>query len=102
MYLFDIMLSWISLVDLTVLLFLPFYKSYIVPTGGIGLLKATDRSASNLELLIYGFFLFVFISLLVVSIFQQSLLARIKKRLYELMPTFRKDILFLKVGIIYG
>ena len=100
MYLFGIMLSWISLVGLTILLFLPFYKSYIVPTGGIGLLKATDRSAFNLELLIYGFFLFVFISLLAVGIFQQPLLARIKKRRYELLMALLAVILLNGVILI--
>jgi YYY domain-containing protein len=100
MYLFDVILSWISLVGLTVLLFLPFYKSYIVPTGGIGLLKETNRSAFNLELLIYGFFLFVFISLLVVGIFQQSLLARIKKRRYEFLMILLTVILVNSVILI--
>ncbi len=67
MYVVDVALSWVSLIALTFLLFLPFYASYIMPTGGIGIVKPTDRSAFNLELPIYGFFLFVFISLLVVS-----------------------------------
>ena len=78
-YIVDVALSWISLIALTFLLFLPFYASYIVPTGGIGIVKPTDRSAFNLELFIYGFFLFVFISLLVVSLLQRPLFTSVKK-----------------------
>lgn len=72
-YVLDVIITCLVLIALTFLLFLPFYSSYIVPVGGIGLVKPADRSAFPLELLIYGFFLFVFVSLLIFSAWRKPL-----------------------------
>ena len=66
-FLIDICTAVIPLVILAYGLFLPFYRHYIAPTSGIGLVAADDRSTLHDELLIYGLFAFVFISLLISS-----------------------------------
>jgi YYY domain-containing protein len=75
-YLVDVASAWMSLIALSFLLFLPFYANYIVPMGGIGVVQPQDRSAFNLELLIFGLFLFVFVSLLVACAWRRPLFAR--------------------------
>jgi uncharacterized membrane protein len=71
----DICYAVVPLVALSYLFFLPFYRHYIAPTGGIGLVEAKDRTTLHDELLIYGLFAFVFLSLLATSIWSQPLLA---------------------------
>lgn len=57
-----------SLVALSLLLYLPFYLNFVSPSQGIGLVAANERSPLGNELLIYGLFAFVFLSLLVASV----------------------------------
>lgn len=66
-FIIDLGLAAVSLLALSLLLYLPFYLNFISPSQGIGLLSAQDRSPLTQEFLIYGLFLFVFLSLLVVS-----------------------------------
>lgn len=66
-FLIDICTAVIPLIILAYGLFLPFYRHYIAPTSGIGLVPANDRSTLHDELLIYGLFAFIFISLLISS-----------------------------------
>ncbi len=98
MYVVDVALSWVSLIAPTFLLFLPFYASYIVPTGGIGIVKPADRSAFNLELSIYGFFLFVFVSLLVMSVLRRPLLTVVNKGAFK--PLVSLLVVLLLNGMI--
>jgi Chlor_Arch_YYY domain len=63
--LLDICLAVVPLVVLAYALFLPFYRHYVSPTSGIGLVQAQTRSTLHDELLIYGLFAFIFISLLI-------------------------------------
>lgn len=64
----DIFSGAAGLVALSFLLYLPFYLSFISPAQGIGVVAAADRSQLRGELLIYGFFAFMFLSLLVTSV----------------------------------
>ncbi len=63
----DIIIAGVSLAALSFLLYIPFYLNFNTPSQGIGIVAAADRSQLRDELLIYGLFAFVFLSLLLVS-----------------------------------
>jgi len=63
----DIFTAGGSLVALSFLLYIPFYLNFNSPAQGIGIVNATNRSQVGDEMLIYGLFAFVFLSLLFVS-----------------------------------
>ncbi len=65
--LLDIFTAAGSLIALSFLLYIPFYLNFSSPAQGIGIVNAADRSQLSDELLIYGLFAFVFLSLLFVS-----------------------------------
>ena len=65
--LFDIALVVGSLIALSYIFYLPFYLDFVSPSQGIGLLSPVYHSAISDELLIYGLFIFVFVSFLIVS-----------------------------------
>jgi YYY domain-containing protein len=69
----DIFAAGASLVALSFILYAPFYLSFISPSQGIGIVGATDRTPLSDELLIYGLFAFVFLSLLLASVSKRSL-----------------------------
>ncbi len=71
----DLASAGISLIALSFLLFLPFYIGYVTPSSGFGLVAAASRSALGNELLIYGLFIFIFLSLLIVSAWRRPLFA---------------------------
>src|SRR2546430_6493567 len=58
-------------------LYAPFYLSFVSPSQGIGIVSATDRSAIRDEVLIYGLFVFIYVSLLVVNLVRPRLFAKI-------------------------
>jgi YYY domain-containing protein len=64
----DVITSGASLIALSFLLYLPFYLSFISPAQGIGIVDAANRSPLSNEVLIYGLFAFVFLSLLFASV----------------------------------
>jgi uncharacterized membrane protein len=66
-----------SLGLLSFLLFLPFYLTFASPAQGLGLLPAVDRTPLFDEVLIYGVFAFIFLSLLLVSFFHVRPFARL-------------------------
>jgi YYY domain-containing protein len=74
----DLASAGISLIALSFLLFLPFYINYVTPSSGFGLVKAVNRTQLRDELLIYGLFIFVFLSLLIVSAWRSPLFAKEK------------------------
>ncbi|HEY7415394.1 MAG TPA: DUF2298 domain-containing protein, partial [Ktedonobacteraceae bacterium] len=74
--LLDIFTACASLGALSFLLFLPFYLSFVSPALGLGLVIGNDRTPLNEELLIYGLFAFIYISLLLMSAFIQPLSVR--------------------------
>jgi YYY domain-containing protein len=71
----DILTAGAFLTALSFLLYLPFYLNFISPAQGIGIVSPGDRSALSDELLIYGLFAFVFLSLLVASVSKRPLFA---------------------------
>jgi YYY domain-containing protein len=69
---FHIVVPALALVLLSLFLYLPFYLHFVSPSLGLGIVtKATDRSPLAQELLIYGLFAFIFISLLLASALMQ-------------------------------
>ena len=66
----DVFTNCASLVALSFFLYAPFYLNFISPSQGIGIVNAADRSPISEEMLIYGTFMFVFISFLLVNLFR--------------------------------
>ncbi len=58
---------------LSFLLYVPFYISFISPAQGLGIVNPADRSPLGNEVLIYGMFAFVFLSLLLASALKRRL-----------------------------
>ena len=75
----DILLPGAALVALSFLLYIPFYLNFVSPSQGLGIVGAADRSPLANEILIYGLFAFVFISLLLASVAKRPLFALAKK-----------------------
>ena len=73
--LLDIFTAAGSLIVLSFLLFIPFYLNFNSPAQGIGIVGAADRSQLSDELLIYGLFAFMFLSLLFASASKRPLIA---------------------------
>lgn len=61
-------LPGVSLIALSLILFSPFYLSFISPSQGIGQVSPEMRSLLSDELLIYGLFAFLFLTLLLASV----------------------------------
>src|SRR5579859_665603 len=66
----DVFTNCASLIALSFFLYAPFYLNFISPSQGIGIVNATDRSSIAQEMLIYGTFMFVFVSFLLVNLFR--------------------------------
>ncbi len=64
----------VPLIVLCFLLYAPFYLTFISPSQGIGLVGPADRSPLPNELLIYGLFAFILVSVLLITL--RSWLAR--------------------------
>ncbi len=79
-YVLDLFTAAASLVALSFLFFIPFYLNFVSPAQGLGLVAAKDRSQLRDELLIYGLFAFVFVSLLFASALKQPLFSRLHAR----------------------
>ena len=61
----DICTAILPLVLFAFVLFLPFYLNFNSPSQGIGLVQPQERSPLDAEFLIYGLFLFIFVSLVI-------------------------------------
>ncbi|MEO9028736.1 MAG: DUF2298 domain-containing protein [Ktedonobacteraceae bacterium] len=68
-----------ALTALSFCLFLPFYASFSSPAQSLGLRDSVSRSSLRDELLIYGFFAFIFISLLLVSFLRSKQQSSLKE-----------------------
>ncbi len=75
-FLLDIFIACAGLIALSFILFAPFYLNFISPSQGLGVVNAADRSPINQEVLIYGVFAFMFLSLLVASFFKLPFFSR--------------------------
>jgi uncharacterized membrane protein len=65
-----------ALTALSFFLYAPFYLSFISPSQGIGFVSPVDRSAIRDEVLIYGTFVFIYVSLLIVNLLRPRLFVR--------------------------
>ena len=73
----DLFTACAALGALSFFLFAPFYLNFVSPAQGLGLLKASDRTPLVDEVLIYGIFAFIFLSLLLASFFRPRMLPRL-------------------------
>src|SRR5579859_4708578 len=74
--LLDIFTACAGLIALSFILYVPFYLNFISPSQGLGFIGPADRSSLSSELLIYGMFAFVFISLLFARAFKPPYFSR--------------------------
>src|SRR2546423_14450354 len=72
----DIFTACAGLIALSFILYAPFYLGFISPSQGLGIVGASDRSPLANEILIYGLFAFVFLSLLVASALRHPFFTR--------------------------
>jgi len=72
----DVITVGASLVALSFFLYIPFYLNFVSPSQGIGIVGPADRSPISDEVLIYGMFAFIFISLLFASLLRPRLHAQ--------------------------
>ncbi len=75
-----------ALTALSFFLYAPFYLSFVSPSQGIGIVGAGDRSAIGDEVLIYGLFVFIYVSLLLVNLIKPRLNTKIFSRKRSLGP----------------
>ena len=71
----DVFTACAGLIALSFILYAPFYLNFISPSEGIGIVGPTDRSPLSNEILIYGVFAFVFLSLLIANVFKHPVFA---------------------------
>src|SRR5947209_8548960 len=64
----DVFTNCASLAALSFFFYAPFYLNFISPSQGVGIVGAADRSPISDEMLIYGTFMFLFVSLLLVNL----------------------------------
>ena len=69
----DVFTICASLTALSFFLYAPFYLNFISPSQGIGIVGPADRSSVSQEMLIYGTFMFLFVTLLFVNIMRERL-----------------------------
>ncbi len=65
-----------TLTALSFFLYAPFYFNFVSPSQGIGFVDAADRSQIRDEVLIYGMFAFIYISLIFANLLRSRLSAR--------------------------
>ena len=73
--LLDIFTAGAVLVALSFILYAPFYLSFVSPSQGLGIVGPNDRTPLSNELLIYGLFTFIFITLLAAVVLKRPLFA---------------------------
>lgn len=69
----DVFTACASLTALSFFLYAPFYLNFISPSQGVGIVGAADRSSVSQEMLIYGTFMFLFVTLLFVNFMRDRL-----------------------------
>ena len=60
-----------TLTALSFFLYAPFYLNFVSPSQGIGIVDAANRSKIQQEMLIYGTFMFLFVSLLLINVLRE-------------------------------
>jgi uncharacterized membrane protein len=64
----DVFTACASLTALSFFLYAPFYLNFISPAQGLGIVTPSERSSVSSEMLIYGTFMFIFVTLLFVNL----------------------------------
>ncbi|GCE49059.1 YYY domain-containing protein [Thermosporothrix hazakensis] len=72
--LLDIVVAAVALIALSFLCYLPFFLDFVSPAQGIGLVDPQNRSAISQEILIYGTFAFLFVSLMIATLMKNPLI----------------------------
>lgn len=90
----DVISAGLALSALSFFLFAPFYINFISPSQGIGIVGPADRSPIGGEILIYGIFAFIFISLLLITLFRKQVAAD--------LPEARDFVALSSVGGVSG
>src|SRR5205823_2328540 len=80
-----------ALTALSFFFYAPFYLSFVSPSQGVGIVSAVDRSAIRDEVLIYGLFVFIYVSLLVVNLIRPRLIAKFFSSEQSLAPDSSKS-----------
>jgi uncharacterized membrane protein len=80
-----------ALIALSFFLYAPFYLSFVSPSQGTGIVSAADRSAIRDEVLIYGLFVFIYVSLLVVNLIRPRFNAKTFSSKQSLSPDSPKS-----------
>ncbi len=62
-----------SLTALTFFLYAPFYLNFISPAQGVGIVDAANRSGVTSEILIYGTFMFIFVSFVLINLLRDRM-----------------------------
>jgi len=75
-----------ALTALSFFLYAPFYLTFVSPSQGIGIVGAADRSAIGDEVLIYGLFVFIYVSLLFVNLIRPRFNTKIFSSKQSLAP----------------
>lgn len=73
----DVFTACAALGALSFILFAPFYQNFVSPAQGLGFLNSSERTPLGDEILIYGIFAFIFLSFMLLSVFQPRVLARL-------------------------
>lgn len=71
----DVFTAAAVLIALSFILYAPFYLTFISPSQGLGIVGPNDRSDIHGEVLIYGLFAFMFITLLAATVIKRPLFA---------------------------
>lgn len=99
--LLDIFTACAGLIALSFILYIPFYLNFISPSQGLGFVGPADRSPLSSEILIYGLFAFVFLSLLLARIFKRPFFARYTRLPFEISSsTTTARMTWLNKGVV--
>jgi uncharacterized membrane protein len=72
----DVFTVGAALTALSFLMYAPFYLSFVSPSQGIGIVSSSDRSQIKDEVLIYGMFVFIYVSMLFVNLLRPRIASR--------------------------
>jgi len=89
--LLDVFTVVAALTALSFFMYAPFYLSFVSPSQGIGFVGPADRSAIRDEVLIYGMFVFIYVSLLMVNLLRPRLIAKINSGKNSQAPSSSKQ-----------
>ena len=105
--LLDIFTVCAGLIALSFLMYVPFYFTFISPSQGLGVVGPADRSPLANEILIYGMFAFVFLSLLLATVFRHPFFTRSTAHSEDIvapqparLPRFNKGVMSVLLVVV--